>query len=162
MPAPTITTPPTAPNRSLPATFSVRMDDFLAWIVSFKTELDTLIAYINTIFSGSDNGIGYVTGAGGAVTQTGSRATGVTLNKPTGTITLVSAAGSTAWDSFVLTNSTLVAGDVVVVSQKTGTNYYQFATRVIAGSCRIGVSAYSGTATEAPQISFAVIKAVNA
>ena len=108
-------------------------------------------------------GFGYGTGSGGAATQATSRTTGVTLNKTNGAITLVSAAGSTAWQSFTVTNSTVAATDVVSVSQKSGADLYQiFVTNVAAGSFKITFATTGGTTTEQPVFNFVVIKAVTA
>ncbi len=110
---------------------------------------------------GGTAGIGYSTGAGGAVTQTTSRTTGVTLNKPTGAITLVSAAGSATYASFTVTNSIVAATDTVVMSQKSGTDKYEiFVTNVSAGSFQVTFRTTGGTTTEQPVFNFAVIKAV--
>ena len=106
---------------------------------------------------------GYETGQGGAVTQATSRTTGVTLNKRCGAITLVSAAGSTSWQSFTVTNSTVAATDVICLSQKSGTDLLMMhVTAVAAGSFRISFATTGGTTTEQPVINFAVIKAVAA
>ena len=120
------------------------------------------------------DGIGYATGAGGAVTQITSRSTGVTLNKICGTITLVAAtiSGHEA-DEFVLTNSAIAATDVVVISIKSGlaagtAKYYRVGvTAVAAGSCTISVgnldnATIPSAGTDTPVLSFAVIKAVAA
>lgn len=112
----------------------------------------------NFLITGA-GGLGYGTGAGGAVTQTTSRTTGVTLNKTTGAITLVSAAGTTTWQSFTVTNSTVAATDVVVVSQKSGVDIYQYCvTNVAAGSFQLSFRTVIGTTTEQPVFNFAVIK----
>lgn len=104
-------------------------------------------------------GIGYAAGAGGAVTQITSRTTGVTLNKTTGAITLVSAAGSATYQSFTLTNSAIGANDIVKVVQKSGTDkYIILVTAVAAGSCQITFATTGGTTTETPVFAFAVIK----
>jgi hypothetical protein len=118
--------------------------------------------YTNGVTSSSATaGIGYATGAGGAVTQGTSRTTGVTLNTVSGAITLVSAAGTTSWQSFTVTNSTVAATDVVVVNQKSGTDLYEIhVTAVAAGSFRISYKTTAGTTTEQPVFNFAVIKAV--
>ena len=111
----------------------------------------------------SSGGLGYGTGSGGAVTQATSRTTGVTLNKTNGAITLVSAAGTTAWQSFTVTNSTVAATDTVIVSQKSGTDLYMtHVTAVAAGSFRITFATTCGTTTEQPVFNFAVIKAATA
>jgi hypothetical protein len=113
--------------------------------------------------SGATSGIGYATGAGGTVTQATSRTTGVTIDKVCGQITLVSAAGSTAWQSFTVTNSAVASTDTIIVNQDTGTDLYQiFVTNVAAGSFRITFATTGGTTTEQPVFGFSVIKAVAA
>jgi hypothetical protein len=118
----------------------------------------------NTALSSSPTaGIGYTTGAGGTVTQATSRTTGVTLNKTTGQITLVSAAGSATPASFTLTNSAIGANDVVIINQKSGTDLYEiFVTNIAAGSCKITSFTTGGTTTEQPVFTFAVIKGASA
>jgi len=108
--------------------------------------------------------LGYTTGSGGTVTQTTSRTTDVTLNKTNGSITLVSAAGSATYQSFLVYNSTVSGTDVVVLSMQSGlSNKYNIIPYAVgAGFFGIHVAAVSGTVTEAPTINFAVIKAVNA
>lgn len=102
---------------------------------------------------------GYGPTTGGTVTQATSRTTGVTINKPTGQITLVSAAGTTSWQSFTVTNSAVAATDVIIVNQDSGTDLYQiFVTNVAAGSFRITFATTGGTTTEQPVFGFAVIK----
>jgi hypothetical protein len=114
--------------------------------------------------SNPSSGVGYITGAGGTITQTGSRTTGVTLNKITGAITLVSAAGSATPFDFTVTNSAIAATDVVIANMRSGTTdrYTVIVTKVAAGSFDLRVTDLSGTTTEQPVINFAVIKAVTA
>lgn len=108
-------------------------------------------------------GLGYGTGAGGAVTQTINRSTGVTLNKICGSITLSSNAGTTTATTFTVTNSLVAATDVVFVCQKSGTDkYITLVTNVSAGSFAITAYTTGGTTTEQPVLNFTVIKAVNA
>jgi hypothetical protein len=112
--------------------------------------------------TGSSAAIGYNTGsgAGGTVTQSSSRTTGVTLSKITGSITLFSTtttAGQTT--TFIVTNTTVAAVDTIVVTQQTGSGVYFFSTKAAAGS--FSLSVYTPTAVssaEAPVINFAVIK----
>jgi len=105
--------------------------------------------------------VGYGTGAGGTVTQGSSRTTGVTVNAYSGAITLVSAAGSTSWQSFTVTNNRVAATDTIIVNQKSGTDLYRInVTAVSAGSFRITFATTAGTTTEQPVFNFAVIKAV--
>jgi hypothetical protein len=108
-------------------------------------------------------GVGYTTGAGGTVTQATSRTTGVTLNKVCGNITLVSAAGSSSWQSFTVTNSAVAANDTIRVVQKSGTDKYMIhITAVGAGSFEITFATTGGTTTEQPVFNFAVTKGVAA
>jgi len=118
-------------------------------------------ATASSVLVTGSGGVGYGTGSGGAVTQATSRTTGVTLNKTNGQITLVSAAGSTAWQSFTVTNSTVAATDTIIVNQDSGTDLYMtHVTNVGAGSFRITFATTGGTTTEHPVFNFAVIKAV--
>jgi len=111
------------------------------------------------------NGLGYGTGAGGTVTQATSKATGVTLNKVCGQITMNNAALNAATSvSFTLTNSAIAATDTVIVniaSAATADSYIVTVTAVAAGSCRIQVYNFSGSnLSEALVLNFSVIKAV--
>lgn len=114
-------------------------------------------------FLGAAAPLGYSTGAGGTVTQATSRTTGVTLNKLSGEITLVSAAGSAAWQTFTVTNSTVEATDRIVVNQKSGTDLNMIhVTNVAAGSFKITFATTGGTTIEQPVFGFTVLKGVNA
>ena len=105
------------------------------------------------------NKLGYGTGGGSTVTQGTSRTTGVTINAPSGAITLVSAAGTSSYTTFTVTNSTVAATDVVIVNQQSGTDKYEaFVSAVGTGSFAITFSDVSGTTTEQPVFNFAVIK----
>jgi len=111
-------------------------------------------------------GIGYTPGAGGTITQATSKSTGVTLNKMTGQITAngASLAANTAV-SFVLTDSSIAATDMVHVWMVSGgsLNSYHFdVVAVGSGSCTIQIHNFSGGAlVETLVLGFAVIKAVN-
>jgi hypothetical protein len=114
--------------------------------------------------------LGYATGAGGAVTQITSRATGVTINSICGTIqTDTTSLAAEASAVFVVTNSRVAIGDVVLCSMRSGSvalNTQIEVSAVAAGSFSITVvnnNVASGTAeTGAIIINFAVIKAVSA
>lgn len=114
--------------------------------------------------------LGFATGAGGAVTQGTDRTTGVTLNKPCGTITTHTASlAAEAAAEFTVTNSMVAIGDVPVVAIQSGTNggnTHAFVSTVAAGSFKIKVAnnnAAAGTAeTGAILINFIVHKAVSA
>jgi hypothetical protein len=120
--------------------------------------------------SSATSGIGYATGAGSTVTQASNRATGVTINAITGAITTVTTSlAAEASAVFVVTNSAVAIGDVVILSMRSGSvalNTQVEVTAVAAGSFSISVinnNVASGTAeTGAIIINFAVIKAVSA
>lgn len=123
----------------------------------------TSLTTTGVIASTGTAGVGYATGAGGAVTQGTSRTTGVTLDKTTGAITLFSAAGSATAATFTVTNSTVAATDVIILNQKSGSDLYDLkVTAVAAGSFNITFNTTGGTTTEQPVFNFAVIKAVAA
>lgn len=114
-------------------------------------------------------GIGYATGAGGTVTQATSVTTGVTLNKLSGQITTFSQTAAAGVDvSFTLTNSTIAAGDVVVVATKSygGTADGIPVASVVAtaaGSCVINIRNTGAVALDdVVVLNFAVVKAVAA
>jgi hypothetical protein len=109
---------------------------------------------------------GYATGSGGAVVQLTSKATGVTLDKSNGQITMDAAnllAATTV--SFTLTNNTIEAGDIIVMNHISGGTLgsYLFNASTSAGSASINVSNWTaGALAEAVVIRFAVIKVVSA
>lgn len=108
---------------------------------------------------GGGGTLGYGAGSGGTVTQASTRTTGVTLNKPSGDVTLVSAAGSATYQSLTVTNSAVEATDSISCSQKSGTDLYEIhTTNVAAGSFRITYRTTGGTTTEQPVFHFNVIK----
>lgn len=113
--------------------------------------------------SSASAGVGYATGAGagGAVTQITSRTTTVTLNAITGAITLFAATPViNTWVTFTLTNSSIAATDVIVVSVKSATNTYVAAVAAMgAGGAQISFVAIAGTpSSDSPVINFAIIK----
>lgn len=127
----------------------------------------TNVTAAGKIVSTGTTGVGYATGAGGAVTQETSKATGVTLSKICGTITTHNAElADDTTVAFVVTNTLVAATDVVVLSQKSGGtagDYNIDVDKVAAGQFTINIKNTSGGAlSEALVINFAVIKAVAA
>ena len=117
--------------------------------------------------SSATSGLGAATGAGGTITQATSKATGVTLNKICGQITMNNAALLTVTTAgFTLTNSSIAATDCVIVwivSGATVNSYDCGVDTVAAGSCHIWLRNNSvGTLSEAVVVGFMVIKAVTA
>lgn len=108
-------------------------------------------------------GVGYGTGAGGTVTQLTSRSTGVTINKVSGQITLVTAAPTlNVWAFFTVTNSAVSSTDTVSVTVQSASNaYYGAAFNMANGSFQIGVVSVLGTASDTPIVTFTVAKGVN-
>lgn len=112
-------------------------------------------------------GMGYAAGAGGVVTQLTSKATGVTLDKVSGQITLFNdALAGGAKVAFVVTDSACAATDGVlawVASGGTANAYRAAVTAVAAGSFTITVENLTGgSLSEAPVLGFAILKAVAA
>lgn len=111
--------------------------------------------------TGASSTLGYGTGAGGTVTQATDNFTGVTLNKPSGKITMsgVSLPGSSIC-YFTLTNSLISSKDVMLVQTTNGdANLFAHVISVGSGSCEIVVRNFSASAYVASiTLNFAVIK----
>ena len=113
----------------------------------------------NVSYTGS---FGYAAGAGGAVTQATSKATGVTLSQLSGEITMNGAAlAADAIASFTLTNTWIAATDVLVLNHgSAGTvGKYVLGAQCAEGTAVINVTNISaGSLSEAIVIRFVVIK----
>jgi hypothetical protein len=109
-------------------------------------------------------GLGYGTGSGGTVTQATDKSTSVTLNKPTGVITMNNAplaADTTV--AFGCANSMAAAIDTVVLTPLTSTidmSFYQWGAAMNgAGNIRIYLRNISGgSRSEAVVFNFTIIK----
>jgi len=100
---------------------------------------------------------------GGTITQATNKGTGVTLNTHSGQITLNNASLAAAAEvTFVLTNSTIAATDVVIAvhgSAGTAGAYLVQANTMASGSCNVTVANLStGSLGEAIVVNFVVIK----
>jgi hypothetical protein len=117
---------------------------------------------LNRALTAYTNPFGYVSGGGGTVTQATNKATGVTLNKPSGQITMSNAALAAATIvSFTLTNSTISSTDVLVINHVSGgtVGSYTFTAACGSGSATVYVrNATSGSLGEAIVLRYAVIK----
>tara|TARA_R100000278_G_scaffold117360_1_gene97296 strand:- start:1679 stop:2095 length:417 start_codon:yes stop_codon:yes gene_type:complete len=122
------------------------------------TEVDTNFTDLR------DNKTGYVTGDGGAITQSTSKSTGVTLSFKCGQITMNNAAlAADTTVSFTLTNTTIEANDLLVLNHVgNGTaGAYLLNAQCAAGSASINVrNVTSGSLSEDIIIGFALVKAV--
>jgi hypothetical protein len=110
----------------------------------------------------SGGGLGYGAGAGGAVTQTTSKSTAVTLNSPTGQITMNAAAlAAGATVSFTFNCSAMTANDVLVMSVNANSpNAASYSVRGISSSAAtvFVTNTSSGSLSDAVVINYAVIK----
>jgi hypothetical protein len=108
--------------------------------------------------------IGYGTGSGGTVTQATSKSTAVTLNKPTGQITMNNAAlAASTTVGFVLNNTVISNPDAVVVAVQSGAADYSaynvWSANMGGGGVRIFVRNVSGgSLSEAIVLNFCIIK----
>lgn len=117
--------------------------------------------------SSSTAGIGYATGAGGVVTQSTNKTTGVTLNKVCGAITMNNAAlAAGAEATFTVTNSAVAVTDLpyaIHSSAGTSGSYLVNTSNVTAGTFDVTVSNVSaGSLSEAIVLTVYVHKAVAA
>jgi hypothetical protein len=109
--------------------------------------------------------IGYGTAAEGVVTQLTDKATGVTLNKSAGRITMNNAAlAGGAVASFILTNSLISTNDTIIVCVSSNTTgsaagaYTTYISYLAAGTALISLRNLSATSySEAVIINYAII-----
>ena len=119
-------------------------------------------------FTSVSGAFGYGAGAGGTVTQATSKSTAVTLNKPSGQITMHNAAlAAGASVTFLVNNSFAGSIDGIVLNQVAGyANFNSYdikAEATFAGGFYITVKNIFGSSlSEALIISFKVIKGANA
>jgi hypothetical protein len=110
--------------------------------------------------------VGYSTGDGGTIAQSGSKSGAVTLDKPCGAITMNNAAlNAGTIVSFVLNSNQIAATDVLVLNHISGgtPGSYTLNAQCGSGSATINVrNNTAGNLSEAIVIQFAVIKGVNA
>jgi len=122
------------------------------------TEVDANFINLNT------DKAGYVVGEGGAETQATSKSTGVTLSKKCGQITMNPAAlAANTTVTFTLTNTEVVATDIIILNHVSGgtAGAYLLNAQAGSGSASINVrNITSGALSEAIVIGFAIIKAV--
>ena len=132
----------------------------------FVQSANTTTTNGNLHLIGSSQTLGYSTGAGGTVNQgAGSgKATGVTLNRPTGQIVMNNATlNANTTVSFTLTNSLISATDIIVLQHTSvgSSASYNLNAFPGAGSAVISVrNITAGNLGEAIVLSFAVIESV--
>lgn len=157
---------PNVPAQNSPETSAPLRQNFAAAyndINSIFALLGSGFTTTGAILSNSPSGgIGYTIGAGGTVTQVTSKATAVSLNKTTGTITLSNAAlAGGAIVNFTLSNTSIAAADVLVLNHDSGGTIgaYGLNAATAANAAVIYVrNNTAGSLSEAIVIAFAVIK----
>lgn len=115
------------------------------------------------IFSAGNGTVGYNAGSGGTVAQSGNKSSGVTLNKPSGEITMQSTAlGADTSVSFTLTNSTISTRDLLLLNVVGGVatpGTYNLDANCTTGSAVITVrNITGGSLSEAIVLRYAVIR----
>jgi hypothetical protein len=109
--------------------------------------------------------LGYTTGSGGAVTQLTSKSTGVTLNTPSGSITMNSASlAANTTVGFILTNNLITARTMLLMNSAGGGDVksYDFNSQPATGSATIYVRNISAGALAEPiVINFVLINGAN-
>jgi len=122
------------------------------------TEVDANFTNLNT------DKAGYVAGEGGTVTQATSKSTGVTLSKKCGQITMNAAAlAANTTVTFTLTNTEVVATDIIILNHVSGGSAGSYLLNAQAGSGSASINVRNitgGSLSEAIVIGFAIIKAV--
>lgn len=115
--------------------------------------------------TGNIYGPKFEVGMGGVVTQITSKATGVTLSKPTGQITMHNASlAANTTVTFTLTNTFISATDQIICEHISGGTLFNHSVRAVAGagSAVIHVrNITAGALTDALVLKFTVIKSVN-
>ena len=116
------------------------------------------------LLTSGTGGIGYGTGSGGTVTQATSKSTAVTLNKPTGQITMNNAAlAAGASVVFIVNNSLITGNDMVELAGiyylVNPSNYRMEIAYMAYNNFAIRVTNISGVSlSEALMINFSIIK----
>ena len=134
--------------------------------IAAMTDTGGIVGALGITSVSPTSGIGYATGAGGAVTQITNAATAVTLNTVCGQITTVAlTTAAAAEEAFVVNNSNVDANDVIVVNTTYagGGKPIVFVTNVGAGVFTVNITNVSASALDAVLVvNFAVIKSVAA
>ena len=124
----------------------------------------TTLVYHNLLLTSQTGTLGYGTGAGGSVTQSTSKSTAVTLNRPCGRITMNNAAlAAGASVAFTLINSLISPTDLVICVANLNTAYRveSFIDPFNGATIRV-TNTTAGSLSDALQLNFAVIKGVAA
>jgi hypothetical protein len=128
----------------------------------------TITGSTSVLVASATGSLGYSTGAGGTVTQATSKSTAVTLNTPSGRITMDSAAlAASTTVEFTFNNSLIASGTVLILAitgNVTTAAAYNLGTRSQSGSSMvIGLrNITAGSLSEPIQISYVLINGATA
>lgn len=160
-------------------TLDVNPSSTLTYTLTLPSKTDTIATISSPSFSGTTSvvtlnatgaittsstaGIGYRTGAGGNIIQQTSKSTAVTLNQPTGQITMNSEAlAGGAEVVFALNNSCIGQYDSIVIQSSFASNNQSYQISVLYCSNAIAYLAVKnrtgGSLSEAVTFNFAIIK----
>lgn len=143
---------------------TTNLEFYVGYGYGTNVHVATLNPLGDLILTSGTGALGYGTGAGGTVTQLTNKYTAVTLNKPSGKITMNNdalAAGASVF--FAVNNSLVTISDHIVLTMggsTTNTNYIVFPTfSISSGMFYIMVKNISaGSLSEALEINFSIIK----
>ena len=122
------------------------------------TEVLRTDASRNLLVTGS-GGLGYGVGSGGTVTQATNKGTSVTLNKPSGQITMNAAAlAAGATVQFTLNNTLITATDTIILCAPGSINYQIWGYGTGGGAVIYVKNISAGPLSDPVAINFAVIK----
>lgn len=154
-------------DTSMPGKISFKTSANAAIVPTERLALDStsLTSTVGFVSNAATTGIGYATGAGGAVTQATSKVTAFTLSKCCGTIQFAadSLAANTSSAGAVWTNTAIAANDIVVFTHSSGGTLgaYNVICAPGAGTATIYIrNLTAGALAEAPIFRFAIIKGV--
>lgn len=152
------TSPIGAVTKTLSANITANVTTFSSVVSATGNVVST-----GNIFSAGSGTVGYNAGAGGTVSQTGNKSTGVTLNKPSGEITMQATALAAATSvTFTLTNSTISARDLLLLNIVGGVatpGTYNLDANCTTGSAVVTVrNITAGSLSEAIVLRYAVIR----
>ncbi len=144
--------------RTLSATITSNVTTFPSVVSATGNVVST-----GNIFSAGNGTVGYNNGAGGTVAQSGNKTQGVTLNKPSGQITMQNTAlGADTSVSFTLTNSCISTYDLLVLNIVGGVatpGTYNLDANCTTGSATITVrNITGGSLSEAIVLRYAVVR----
>ena len=152
----------TSPIGAVTKTLSANVTANVSTFPAVSSTGNVLTSAGNVLVTGGTGGVGYNSGAGGTVAQSGNKSGGVTLNKQSGEITMQNTLLAAATIvSFVLTNSTIGTNDLLVLQHQSGGTLgaYTLNAACAPGSATIYVrNNTAGGLSEALVIRYAVIK----